>query len=159
MSNDYFEEFEQWKVLVGGTILAFGEIELVTLKCLERIPKDNIYKTASKLPFARRIELIIDILQPHSSISEYSNFIAGLSKAKELSQYRNLLAHNPLAIEVYEHKATGDLHMLQLIRSSRNDKKSIDLSSMKELAAEVQQLSADLWMSVAKIAERESENT
>jgi len=157
MADNFIDEMQEWRILVGTTILSFGEIELITLKCLAHIPKDEIYKSVSTLPFGRRIDLVVEILNSRESKKnkEIINFIEKLKKAKKLSEYRNVLAHNPLMADIYMDNISGDIKVEQIISSSKNKDKSIDLASLKEIAAEVESLASDLYMAIGKIIEAE----
>ena len=152
MSDDYFEELEQWKNCIGKAILGFGEIELITLKCLEYFPTDNIYKTTSSLALGRRIELLIEILSESKKGIEVENILRMFRRAKKLVEFRNLLAHNPLMANIFEHKHTGDVEVKMLISNIRGKEKAVDLEDVKELSAEIEGLASDLWISFSKAA-------
>ena len=53
----------QWEALVGRAILCFGDIELISIKCLALIPSDKIGDSAARMDFYRRAELLIEILE------------------------------------------------------------------------------------------------
>lgn len=147
-------QLAEWRTLVGTVILSFGDIELITLKCLAHLPSDNIYESVSTLPFGRRVDLIIDILQGRASTpNAAAPLIEKLQRAKSLSEYRNVLAHNPLIADFYVHKVTGDVVVEHGISSARRKGKSIDLASLKELAGEVEGLAGELYMTLGKIAQ------
>lgn len=55
-------EKAEWVTLVGEAILAFGQIELITHRWLAHAPRDAIARAAGRLPFARRVDLILEIL-------------------------------------------------------------------------------------------------
>lgn len=152
--DDYQRQLAEWKTLVGTVILSFGDIELITLKCLAHLPTDNIYESASTLPFGRRVDLIIEILQGYGNKpNAATTLIEKLKQAKSLSEYRNLLAHNPLVADIYVHQITGDVVVEHGISSARKKEKSIDLASLKELAGEVEGLASELYMTLGKIVE------
>lgn len=159
MRDEYFEEIEQWKSCVGKAILGFGEIELITLKCLEYFPRNNIYKTTSSLSLGRRIELLIEILTENKDEDEIDSILKMFQRAKELTEFRNLLAHNPLMANVFEHKHTGDVEVKMLISTIRGGKKAVDLEDIKELSDEVEGLASDLWISFSNIAGENKINT
>ena len=150
---------EEWRSLVGSVILSFGEIELITLKCLAHLPNDHIYESVSTLPFGRRVDLIVEILEGRSnSISEVASLIKKLKRAKALSDCRNLLAHNPLVADFYVDKITGDVVVERGISSAKKKEKSIDLPSLKELAGEVDGLASELYITMGKIIENETKS-
>jgi hypothetical protein len=152
--DDYQRQLAEWRTLVGTVILSFGDIELITLKCLAHIPTDNIYESVSTLPFGRRVDLIIEILEGRPNIPDaVATLIEKLKRAKSLSEYRNVLAHNPLVADIYVHEIRGDVVVEHGISSARKKGKSIDLASLKELAGEVEDLASELYMTLGKVIE------
>jgi hypothetical protein len=152
--DDYQRQLEEWRTLVGTVILSFGDIELITLKCLAHLPADNIYESASTLSFGRRVDLIIEILRGRSNVPSVATLlIEKLKRAKSLSEYRNVLAHNPLVADIYVHQITGDVVVEHGISSARKKEKTIDITSLKELAGEVEDLVSELYMILGKIIE------
>lgn len=150
MNKDEYE-IDEWRKLVGTAILSFGDIEFATIKCLAHLPSDNIFKTTSRLPFSRRVDLIIEILEARKNqVEENKELINKLKRAKELAEWRNVLAHNPLITSIYEHKADGDLVVQKLIKAERKNSKEIDLSTLKELAAEIDNLSSEIYLALSK---------
>jgi hypothetical protein len=152
--DDYQRQLAEWRTLVGTVILSFGDIELITLKCLAHLPTDSIYESVSTLPFGRRVDLIIEILQGRANTpNAVTTLIEKLKRAKLLSEYRNVLAHNPLVADIYVHQITGDVVVEHGISSARKKEKSIDLASLKELVAEVKGLASELYMTMGKVIE------
>ncbi|MFW5426627.1 MAG: hypothetical protein ACKE8R_05200 [Methylophagaceae bacterium] len=159
MTTNYHHELEEWKKYVGAIILGFGDIELITLKCLKTFPKDNIYNSVATLPLGRRIDLILNILSIRNEEPDIGDILKHLRRVKELSKYRNLLAHNPLMANVYEHQESNKIVVKNLISSIRNGKKAINLAEIEELAAEVEMLTAELWMLISNVTETDQINT
>ena len=79
--------------------------------------------------------------------------IAKLKRAKALSEYRNVIAHNPLLLDLYINQATGDMKAERAITAARSDGKSIDLPGLTELAAEAESLASELYLVLGKIVE------
>jgi hypothetical protein len=142
------------EALVGKAILRFGDIELVSIKCLSLIPSDKITDTASRLDFSRRAELLVEVLEARTEKSpEMSVLLNGFKRAKELAQLRNLIAHNPVMLELYVNEDETQSFARHSISSARTGKQSLDLDGLKEFAEEVEQLSSELWMALLKVAE------
>jgi hypothetical protein len=150
--DEYQRETELWRAVVGQAIVCFGEIELVTLQCLAHIPSDRISQTSAKLPFARRVELIIEILEGRADAEQSVPFIQMLKRAKDLAKTRNDIAHNPVMLNIFVHKATGDDPLLQRCIATARGGRVIDLAEAKEFAAEVEDLAASLWMNLQRVA-------
>jgi hypothetical protein len=89
-SSDHYLE---WETLVGRAILRFGDIELISIRCLALIPKDKIGDSAARLDFSRRADLLIELLEARmdrdASVNEV---LSGMKRARRLSNLRNLIA-------------------------------------------------------------------
>lgn len=94
---------EKWAPLVGHFLIAFGSIERVTHDCIRRWLGEILYKHIMNLPLSPLIELAIDLvsLQPYSD-TDKAQFIRDLRNAKILVKQRNLLAHSPLQLVLYD---------------------------------------------------------
>jgi hypothetical protein len=142
---DYEREVNEWRRLVGQAILSFGDIELVTLKCLDRIPSDKISKASSALSFSQRIDLLVKIIEGRCTApSPAAELAARLKATKPLAKVRNVIAHNPLQLHFYAHRLTGDMTTELAILGERSPGKSIDLASLKEYAAAVENSASEL---------------
>jgi hypothetical protein len=146
----------KWRTLVGTAVLSFCDIEFITQECLKHLPTDNIYKSVSTLPFSRRVDLIIEILQGWSNTPKAATtLIEKLKLAKKLfSEYRNVLVHNPLAVDIYVQHETDDIVFDHNISSERKNKKTINLTSLKKLAYEVKDLASELYMTLEKVIKK-----
>ncbi len=149
--HDCKNELKEWRQLVGATILSFGDIELITLKCLSRLPSDRIFESTSKLPFATRIDLIIEIIEgKRKKLKSAEVIVEKLKRAKKLVEYRNVLAHNPLVVDIYKNKTTGDIAVEHLIYAERKKKKRIDIKRLKELSLEVEDIASELYTAFSR---------
>lgn len=150
-------ETEQWRAVVGKAIVCFGELELVTHQCLIHLPSEKISDTSSKLPFSKRVDLIVEILEARpSQSSEVSEFVKMLKRAKKLAETRNDIAHNPVMMNIFVHEASGDpllAHCIATVRGGR----IIDLDEAKEFADEVEDLAASMWLQIGKIGQGRAE--
>lgn len=156
-SDSYSTDTEDWIASVGKAMVSFAEIELVTYKCLAHIPSEKIFESSSRLPFARRVDLVVEILEGRSPLpAAVSEFVALLKRAKELATTRNDIAHNPVMMNVFVNKTTGDLLFERSIATARGGR-FIDISAAKEFAAEVEDIAASLWLKIGKVAESGSQ--
>ncbi len=135
----------EWAVAVGRSILAFGNIEHVTVACLRNIPRDKIQRSTERLTFAPRTELLIEILEGHSE-EEFSKLSQGLKRAKELAQTRNLIAHNPLVLEVFENDS-GDFQFNSVIVAMHKEGVTISLVELLAFTEQVELLATELFKS------------
>ena len=146
-------ETNEWRRVVGKAIVCFGELELITYKCLAHIPSDNKAGTSSLLPFGRRVALIIEILEGRKPWSaEIAAFVEMLKRAKKLAETRNDIAHNPVMLNVFVHKVSGDVLLEHSIATARGGR-FIDLSSATEFADEVEDLASAMWLQIGKMSQ------
>lgn len=146
----------EWEALVGKAILRFGDIELVSIRCLEAIPKDQISTSAAKLEFGRRAELLTELLEARTDRLEVENeILVALKRAMELAKTRNLIAHNPVMLDLYINAQDTESYAVHAITSARSEHNSIDLVELKEFTAEVESLASELWMSFLKLQDNE----
>ena len=150
-------ENAEWQVLIGKAILFFGEIELISVKCLGHIPVDSIGKTAVRLEFGRRVELLLEILEGRENPSvALRGLIDGFKSAKELAKTRNLIAHNPVMLDIYVNETMDDHYVERSIRSARGGAEPFRLEALREFASDVENLASALWghyMNVAQTSE------
>ncbi len=78
-----------------------------------------------------------------------------LKKAKDLAKVRNDIAHNPVMLNIFVHKTSGDILLERSIATVRGDR-FIDLASAKEFADEVEDLAATMWLQIGKLAQTEN---
>lgn len=155
--SKYQREIEEWRAVVGRAIVCFGEVELITHKCLAHIPSDKISDTAARLPFVRRVDLIVEILEGRTPMrSQVADFVESLKRAKKLAETRNDIAHNPVMLNVFVHMASGDLLFEHSIATARGGR-FIELAQAKEFADEVEDLAASMWLQIGKVAEMHSD--
>lgn len=104
MEIEFADLEKKFAPIIGQAILSFGNIEYFTFQALEYLPNDNIFNSAAILPFTQRVDLIIEILKGRNPAKINSKLIKLLEKSKELAKTRNIIAHNPLIIEIYTSK-------------------------------------------------------
>lgn len=138
-------DFDEWHGLIGRAIVACGDIELVTYKCLTYLPTEHIFEVVADLPFSKRIDLICKLIEDKPLPDELrTDFLQLLTKSKKTAETRNIIAHNPLQVSVYEHEKTGDIFVRPEIQTIRKKQKILRLNDMRRFTAEVEELSSDL---------------
>lgn len=154
--EQHVREMGEWHAIVGKAIVGFGELELITYKCLAHLPNEKIADTSSRLGFALRVDLIVEMLEGREKQSaRIAEFIRMLKRARVLAQTRNDIAHNPVMLNVFAHEASGDFALERCIATARGGR-IIDLAAAKEFADEVESLAAEMWLEIGKLAEGES---
>ncbi len=143
---------QEWQQLVGKSIIAFGDIELVTYNCLTYLPSEHIFEVVSDLSFAKRIELISRIIESKDIPANLrDNFLELLAKAKEKAQVRNIIAHNPVQMSIYEHQKTGEILFQPEIAKIKKGNKVITIKDLQRFAEEVEELSVNLYSLMGQI--------
>jgi hypothetical protein len=98
---DYDEQEREFAPLVGKAILNFGLIEFSTLEVAELLLNETTVRKAEKLMFKARIALLIEMLiRRHEKGEAVIRLIRLLNEAIALADTRNMIAHNPLLIDI-----------------------------------------------------------
>ena len=109
-SNHLAAKEVQWRTAIGRFILSFGSIEWFTYNMLLVLPTERIFESVRFLGFKQRINLVIQLLQEKNIDDEIADKAIGLlNEAKELANTRNLIAHNPLLLNLFDDKVGVDL--------------------------------------------------
>jgi hypothetical protein len=145
MSHSEFEqELEQakWRDLVGGFVLAFGDVEVITY----RLWKDHC---KGKAPlFKPRVKTLLEALKKLETRNDA--VISCLEAALNMADKRNTIAHNPMQAQVFQHGRTGEL-LVEMAISSVTTDDYIDDAELKQLRTEAEDLVSRLYMSLGFI--------
>ena len=145
--NDSRELSEsKWRDLVGGFILAFGEIEFITY----RLWRDHFPDQKPLEKFRPRTIQILAQLQQSPEKNEA--VIQLLTEAVSLAEKRNIVAHNPMQVQVFQHTRTGQL-MIDHAITCRKTEEYIDDLDLKEFRANAEDLVWKLYMALGYIPE------
>lgn len=149
MSHSEFELAQaKWRDLVGGFILAFGDVEVIT----HRLWRD--YCNGKAPFFKRRVETLLEVLK--KSAPRNDEVISCLESAYRLADKRNTIAHNPMQAQVFQHGRTGEM-LVEMAIASETTEDYIDDAQLKELRAETEDIVTRLYMSLGLI-EKELHN-
>ncbi len=147
--NDLNDSKSAWAHAIGRAFVAFGSVEYITILCLEKIPKDRIVKSVGSFRLVQRIDLILELLEAYTG-EPYEVLCAQLKLAKSMAPTRNLLAHNPLFVEI-SRNANGTNDVVQSIKSAKDFKKSISLLETQKFAIKTEKLETDLYAAVMNV--------
>jgi hypothetical protein len=136
----------KWRDLVGGFILAFGEIEFVTYRLWNDLFPDQ--KPQEK--FRPRTNQILEHLK--ESPGKDGAVIQLLTEAIGLAEKRNIVAHNPMQVQVFQHTRTGQI-MIDHAITCRKTEEYIDDLDLKELRAQAEDLVWRLYVALGYLAE------
>lgn len=117
--------------------IAFGSIERTTHECIRNWAGEQIHKHFAKTPLAARIELARDLAQSQDvSQTTKDAFCQSLIRAKNLTKYRNLVAHNPLCLILLQESLSDSL--LEAICHVTEDNKYLTFDELSEILATVE---------------------
>jgi hypothetical protein len=137
----FADEQAKWRDLVGGFILAFGDIEIVSHKLWTRYfplhePPVHFRDRTSKLLFHARTDPQVK-----------APAIAALESSLRLADRRNTIAHNPMQVQVYRHSVLGRL-VLQLAISSPTSDEFITDEQLQALRTEAEEIASTLYANI-----------
>ncbi|WP_132982814.1 hypothetical protein [Thermomonas haemolytica] len=140
------DEHQHWANGIGKLLLAFAGIEAATLELIQLISLSKIHDSATRLQLHQRVELLLEICEGLDT-PDHQPLIAVLEKVKGLQSTRNLVAHNPLVIEISVHPENVFLAK-EVIRSRQNRNKRITLEELQDAAKYAEVLERQLFQQV-----------
>lgn len=140
--DDYARDLEKWKILIGGFILSFGDIEAITYRLWECYCRTDIALAPQQ--FGDRASKIIGAMKESSADREIIDLLIA---AKKLADKRNSLAHNPVQVQVYQHTENGAL-WAELGLQCRKSGEFIDDLELIELESAARDIVAQLYMRI-----------
>jgi hypothetical protein len=150
MEIEFADLEKKFAPIIGQAILSFGNIEYFTFQALEYLPNDNIFNSAAVLSFTQRVDLIIEILKGRKSTAKINHrLITLLEKAKELAKTRNIIAHNPLLIDIYTSKK-GEVSSPQIC-SYLNKKRMVTYQTLVDFIKKVEAVAEELNAEFIKV--------
>jgi len=146
---------EEWYVLVGRFMLAFGEIELFTAQTFATFAGGSI-EAAALIGFSKRTEWIRKKLKPRDATdTDVKRFRKLLSNALIIAEYRNLIAHNPLKLSsFYFNTVTGEAVSHDgIIQSAQDQMKNTSKEKLQEAADDAKNLFSELYIARGMLPE------
>ena len=134
-------------------MLGFGDVENLTYLALLQLPKDKIFEPASKLSFSNRVDLVRELIAGRPEIPDdlQKQLSERLSAAKQLSETRNIVAHSPLMMTIYEHPQEGWTHTEMGLGNAKNKDKAISLENLGAAAEEAEAMAKELYELYGKV--------
>ena len=133
----------EWAAAIGKAFVAFGSIEHITVVCLREIPKDSIQRFSKALRLTQRIDLLLELLEPYQQ-PECLALADKLREAKVLARTRNLIAHNPLVLQMHD-DGKGNQIFGSAITAIHKEGHIISLPEAEEFAAVSEKLAFDIF--------------
>jgi hypothetical protein len=132
----------EWAAAIGAIFVAFGSIEHTTVVCLREIPTDSIWRFSKSLKLVPRVDLLLELLEPYRH-QECLTLADKLGQVKELARTRNLIAHNPLVLQIHE-DGQGNRIFGSAITAIHKEGHLISLPEAQRFAATCEGLAYDL---------------
>jgi hypothetical protein len=141
-------EKNRWAPLIGQLFISFGSIESITHDCVRKWSSSVVYKYVKGMPLSRRIEFVIELIseQPFPE-KEKEAFKANLRKTKHLVEIRNIIAHSPLALVLFQDESETPFR--EAITSNSDDSKIIELEQLQETVEQVEEFLESLHQCMA----------
>lgn len=133
---------EPWAPAIGRLFIAFGSIERTTHDCIQEWAGRLIHRHFAKARLEHRMRLAIDLANSRNASDQTKQaFIAAIDKAKALARYRNLVAHNPLCLVIFQEERESPF--IEAIAAAVSDT-HISLSELNEKVASAEACSEEL---------------
>ncbi|MES9828205.1 MAG: hypothetical protein ABW201_08070 [Candidatus Thiodiazotropha sp.] len=131
----------KWAILIGRVFIAFGSIERTTHECLKKWLEEPVYPHVKHMKFSSRVDLLIDVTKKQKYSEENTNeFVSNLKEAKELAKKRNLIAHNPLMLCLFQ----GEGDFVEAIASNLRDDLTMEFHELEDLMHKSEELASSL---------------
>ena len=142
------DDFSKWERPVGRFILCFGEIELFTIYLWREL--FGALEIPKQLRDRNR-KMIGELKKRNMSES----LVNSLIECNRLSERRNLVAHNPTKIHIFENTQTREIVKVETAVSSPLSDYYLDLDGMFSLAEEARVLRSKLSSQVLALGRGE----
>ncbi len=127
-------EATRWAPLIGRLFIAFGNIEETTHLSIRDWAGAQIHRHFIKASLVARIDLAIDLTKTRKSeLSAKEFYCESLIRARNLTQYRNLVAHNPLCLRITQDSIKSPLQ--EAVCHISNESKYLSFDELNEIVA------------------------
>ncbi len=126
----------EWADAVGRFFLNFGLIELVTTEFIKRMASEFKYKSMKKKFLSQKLTWIIDGLSDSSNADRQTRLdtVEALEAIRELSIFRNVLAHAALGVDVSDQAGGADCKLTGALNFKPDDEdEESELISLEEI--------------------------
>lgn len=138
------EKEKLWQMTIGRLIFAFGFIERYLNQLLAFWLAEEVYPHVESEPLSKRLRLAKCLVSSHSSDGVFiADLLALLQTIQELSEQRNMVAHNPVVLDANQLES-GKWDMKQVIRHRKSRAKFLTLSELEKVALRAEEASQNL---------------
>ena len=131
---------DKWAPFVGRLMLGFSILEGSTFDALRLWTYNEvIFKYLKKSRFSERIDILLELVEFQNYKPENVAFYTKqLLELKGLVRYRNLVAHNSLALVLFIEE--DDTPLREAIVSNRDEPRGIEFDELISIVSRVEQL-------------------
>jgi len=135
--SDYEDKWGIWRNLIGDFMMEFSEIEYISYS----LWSSRVNKNTPSHNFKSRTKQVIS--QLNSKNDKKIKLL--LEKALTISDKRNIVAHNPTLLQVFEDRETNKLYS-EFAISTYVKGDYMNVAELEELTAEVRHIKTQLYM-------------
>jgi hypothetical protein len=140
------EEQQKWIEPIGRLMIAFGRMEYSLRVCLLHLKDHQHWNNFKNKEFKAKASGSIKVLESVSEIHPPAQrAISLLNDAIRLAKYRNLIAHNPLSLDMFEDQS-GDYKTRTAIRSLRDNETTIDYETLLDVVEAAELIEDELYV-------------
>ena len=140
-----FEFNPEWKLEIGRFMVAFAECELWTHQCIRELLTTQVAIQVSRLHLESRAGIARAALED-SDLDYPRTTLPGIfSRLRQLSEFRNLVAHNPPQW-AFKGGSDGAWEVDTELVSARNPTKSTDLDELRQMTQEAEALHSQMQL-------------
>lgn len=133
----------RWEPLIGKLFIAFGGIERTTHECIREWAGEKIHKHFARASLSARIDLAIDLIESQEAKETTKDaFRKSLQQAKDLTKHRNLVAHNPLCLVLFQDEL--DTPFLEAIAHSTDENKFLSYEDLTSIMEKLEKVAEEL---------------
>lgn len=149
------EPREQWAPLVGRLILSCGDVELRLLQLHWNLNIGGAHDPDLKNQgMGEKAKAALQDVEKKTTIKPElkRRLVRMLNRTIKLAHSRNLVAHNPLYMDVYA-DVQGNFVLVPSIRSLRNSEKHVSIEELAAVVEEARELEAELSVAAGEVGE------
>jgi hypothetical protein len=130
-----FVDPKPWAPVIGNYMISYGSIENSINELLRNVCSEAVMGFVVTLQLGQRIKLLREGLPDWKALSEDNKkvILLTLDEIEHLAKTRNLIAHNPLLLSLFEEDGSERTKTREHIRSAQSGK-TVTLQELTQLS-------------------------